>query len=94
MALLELDQAPRWPCCSALLFVQSAPAQAIQYERPVEAAPQEKDIGGGYVTPAVQKPLPRDFWLQVLDVVLLAAAMGDLGLDRPCGGAAGTGWSR
>ncbi len=59
-----------------LTSVRSAPAQAIQYERPVEAAPQEKDIGGGYVTPEVQKPRPRDYWLQVLDVVLLAAAMG------------------
>src|SRR5213075_677376 len=31
---------------------------------------------GGYKTPAVQKPLPREYWMQVLDVVLLAAAMG------------------
>jgi len=51
-------------------------AQSIQYERPVQTAPQENTIGGGYKTPAVQKPLPRDYWLQVLDVVLLAAAMG------------------
>ena len=28
-------------------------------------------IGGGYVTPDVQRPRPRDYWLQVLDVVLL-----------------------
>ena len=53
-----------------------APAQAIQYERPVETAPQQKTIGGGYVTPDVQKPRPRRYWLQVLDVVLLAVAMG------------------
>jgi NosR/NirI family transcriptional regulator, nitrous oxide reductase regulator len=51
-------------------------AQAIQYERPVETAPQEDTIGGGYKTPDVQKPLPRGWWLEVLDVVLLAAAMG------------------
>lgn len=51
-------------------------AQSIPYSRPVETAPQEKTIGGGYHTPAVQKPLPRQYWLQVLDVVLLAAAMG------------------
>jgi NosR/NirI family nitrous oxide reductase transcriptional regulator len=59
-----------------LSSVPSARGQAIQYERPVEAAPQQKDIGAGYVTPEVQKPRPRDYWLQVLDVVLLAAAMG------------------
>lgn len=50
-------------------------AQAIYYERPVETAPQEESIGGGYKTPDVQKPLPRLWWLQVLDVVLLGAAM-------------------
>jgi len=52
------------------------PAQSLQYERPVQVAPQQETIGGGYVTPDVQKPRPRDYWLQVLDVVLLAAAMG------------------
>ena len=43
---LALDAAPR-------------PAQAIQYERPVETAPQEETIGGGYATPQVQRPRPR-----------------------------------
>lgn len=51
-------------------------AQAIQYSRPVETAPQQDAIGGGYKTPAVQKTLPRSYWLQVLDVVMLAAALG------------------
>ncbi len=51
-------------------------AQGVQYERPVETAPQPDAIGGNYQTPAVQKPLPRGWWLDVLDVVLLAAAMG------------------
>jgi len=50
--------------------------QALQYERPVDTAPQEKDIGGGYKTPAVQKPQPRGFALQILDVALLAVALG------------------
>ena len=59
-----------------LLSIRPALAQSIQYERPVQTAPQENTIGGGYKTPAVQKPLPRHYWLQVLDVVLLAAAMG------------------
>jgi NAD-dependent dihydropyrimidine dehydrogenase PreA subunit len=57
-------------------FAVMAVAQTIQYERPVQTAPQESTIGGGYKTPPVQKPLPRQYWLQVLDVVLLAGAMG------------------
>jgi len=59
-----------------LLFAACAAGQAIQYERPVQVAPQEESIGGGYVTPPVQKPKPRSYWLEVLDVGLLAAAMG------------------
>ena len=59
-----------------LSFLPSLAAQAIPYTRPVETAPQAQTIGGGYQTPAVQKPLPRDSWLQMLDVVMLAAAMG------------------
>ncbi|MHC5002173.1 MAG: 4Fe-4S binding protein [Planctomycetota bacterium] len=54
----------------------AAAGQAIPYDRPVDAAPQEEHIGDGYVTPDVQKPLPRDYWLEVLDVVLLAVALG------------------
>lgn len=62
----------------ALLFFCAviALAQSIQYERPVQTAPQEQAIGGGYKTPDVQKPLPREWWLQMLDAGLLAAAMG------------------
>jgi polyferredoxin len=60
----------------SLLFVSLAPAQPLQYQRPVDTAPQEKSIGGGYKTPPVQKPLPRDRWLQVLDVALLGFATG------------------
>ena len=56
--------------------VRIAPAQAIQYQRPVETAPSEKAFGGGSRTPPVQKPRPRDYWLQVTDVVLLGAALG------------------
>ncbi|MCC6587732.1 MAG: 4Fe-4S binding protein [Bryobacterales bacterium] len=61
-----------------LAFVWSgvAAAQAIHYQRQADTAPQEKSIGGGYVTPPVQKPLPRRAWLQILDVALLAAALG------------------
>jgi len=46
------------------------------YKRPVDAAPSPKDIGGGYVTPQVQRPLPRSVWWRTADVVLLGAAMG------------------
>jgi NosR/NirI family transcriptional regulator, nitrous oxide reductase regulator len=59
-----------------LAFARIAPAQAVPYQRPVETAPQPETIGGGYKTPPVQRPLPRDYRLQVLDVALLAAAMG------------------
>lgn len=52
-----------------------ASAQTVQYERPVETAPQEETIGGEYKTPAVQKPLPRGWWLEVLDVILLGIGM-------------------
>jgi NosR/NirI family transcriptional regulator, nitrous oxide reductase regulator len=51
-------------------------AQAIQYERPVQTAPQQDTIGGGYKTPDVQKPLPRNWWLQLVDVTVLAGALG------------------
>jgi polyferredoxin len=60
----------------ALLWPDRALAQSVQYERPVDVAPQQQTIGGGYVTPDVQKPRPRQYWLQLLDVFMLAAAMG------------------
>lgn len=60
----------------AAFLASMAWGQAIQYQRPVDTAPQEKSIGGGYVTPSVQKPLPRRAWLEIGDVVLLALAMG------------------
>ncbi len=52
------------------------PAAFAQYERPVDTAPTEKDIGGGYVTPSVQYHEPRAHWREVFDVALLAVAMG------------------
>lgn len=60
----------------ALFFPAQAGAQSLPYERPVETAPQAETIGGGYRTPAVQKPLPRLWWLELVDVALLGAAMG------------------
>lgn len=51
-------------------------SQALPYSRPVDTAPQAKNIGGGYVVPDVQKPLPKHFAIEIFDVVLLGVAMG------------------
>lgn len=63
----------------ALVLLCAAPAtvsaQHIDYERPVSAAPTEGDIGGGYQTPAGQRPLPRAMWREVTDVGVLAGAL-------------------
>lgn len=48
---------------------------SVDYERPVDAAPSEEVIGEGYTTPAVQRPLPRPALWQMLDVLLLGAAL-------------------
>jgi hypothetical protein len=64
-----LPKIGRAPAAILALFVlalgaaPSAPAQAIPYTRPVETAPQQDAIGGGYRTSAVQRPLPCDYWL-------------------------------
>lgn len=58
---------------ASLSFAQS---YEDQYSRPVEVAPSEEDIGEGYVVPPVQRPLPRSFWLEALDVTLLVIALG------------------
>ena len=60
----------------ATVLVVSADLHSADYQRPVDAAPNAKDIGGGYVTPAVQRPMPRAAWWGVVDAVLLAAALG------------------
>ena len=59
----------------AMLLPLPGLAQSSQYQRPVEVAPQQDAIGGGYLTPGVQRPLPRQYWLQILDVVLLGVAL-------------------
>jgi len=55
-----------------------APAQSYedQYQRPVDVAPTEEDIGEDYKIPPVQRPYPRSFWMETLDVGLLILAMG------------------
>jgi len=57
------------------LSVLPGSAQQIDYTRPVEAAPSDEAIGEGYVTPEVQRPLPRAAIWQAVDAVLLAGAM-------------------
>jgi NAD-dependent dihydropyrimidine dehydrogenase PreA subunit len=59
-----------------ILAATPAAAQQIDYSRPVDVAPTEETIGEGYVTPEVQRPLPRGAFWQVADVVLLAIALG------------------
>ena len=61
---------------SCALLVPTAPAQHIEYQRPVDAAPTVEDIGGGYALPPAQRPLPRAAWLEVLDTGVLIAALG------------------
>lgn len=48
----------------------------VDYSRPVEVAPTEENIGEGYVTPEVQRPLATSKARQLLDLGLLAAALG------------------
>lgn len=60
-------------CVAGLTLVR--PCAAIDYQRPVQAAPAEKDIGGGYATPPVQMPRPRATWWAAIDVAALTAAL-------------------
>lgn len=66
------------PAALLVLALDAAPAlaQHIEYERPVETAPKEETIGGGYATPQVQRPRPRSAARQRADVALLAVALG------------------
>ena len=61
-----------------LLTLGAEPAltQQYQYQRPLDTAPSEKTIGGGYVAPQVQHPRPRAVAWQIADVTLLAVALG------------------
>jgi polyferredoxin len=62
--------------CAFTELLVVRPLAAMDYSRPVNAAPGEKAIGGGYKTPAVQCPRPRAAGWQVADVALLAGALG------------------
>ena len=64
------------PLLSVLACLPATNLRAQQeYQRPVEAAPTAQDIGEAYVTPTVQRPLPRAVWWQVADGVLLGLAL-------------------
>lgn len=63
-------------CVPFIHGVPGAFAQQIQYERPVDAAPTVEDIGGEYVLPPVQRPLPRAAWREIVDVSVLAVTLG------------------
>jgi polyferredoxin len=47
-----------------------------QWVRPVDTIPPDEDIGAGYQTPPVQRPLPRAAWWSAVDTALLVAALG------------------
>ena len=59
-----------------LVLASHAPAQQIDYARPVDAAPTPEDIGEDYVLPIVQRPLPRMNWQETVDLGVLLAALG------------------
>lgn len=48
----------------------------VDYSRPVDVAPTEENIGEGYVTPDVQRPPSTSIARQLLDLGLLAGALG------------------
>jgi polyferredoxin len=63
--------------CLFVFFLLVAPsARAQDFDRPVDVAPTAEDVGPEYQLPFVQHPLPRAQWHEVLDVLLLAAALG------------------
>ena len=59
----------------SLCVTAAARAQELEYERPVDAAPTEEDIGEGYKAPDVQRPLPRAPWWGAVDVAVLVVVL-------------------
>ncbi len=47
-----------------------------QYVRETDVVPTDEDIGEGYKTPQVQRPLPRATWWDAVDAVVLAVSLG------------------
>ncbi|MFO0787867.1 MAG: 4Fe-4S binding protein [Pirellulales bacterium] len=53
----------------------STASAAVDYSRPVNAAPKPEDISGAYEVPPVQRVAPRSEWMYGVDVVLLAGGL-------------------
>jgi polyferredoxin len=58
------------------LALTTGPLLGQEYSRPVDVAPTEEAIGDEYVTPEVQRPLPRSVAWQLFDLGLLILALG------------------
>ncbi len=63
---------------AVLVLASTGAAQqpSWEYQREVVAVPPDHEIGGGYVTPEVQRPLPRAAWWSTIDLLVLATALG------------------
>ncbi len=59
-----------------LMLIASPDKVLAQYVRPVDIAPTDEDIGAGYKTPPVQRPLPRAAWWDIVDTGVLVVALG------------------
>lgn len=60
----------------ACLFGVLPVGAQVDYSRPVDVAPNEEAIGEGYVVPEVQRPVATSIGRQLLDLGLLAGALG------------------
>ncbi len=56
-------------------FAVSPTASYAQYQREVDVVPSPEDIGGGYETPPVQRPLPRADWWNAVDAAALMVGL-------------------
>jgi len=69
-----------WPwlvavLCAPFFVATPSPAEPIHYQRPVDVVPTPEDIGEGYETPAVQRPLPRAAWWDLVDSAVFVVAL-------------------
>lgn len=61
---------------AVLLMLTASPDNVLaQYQRQVDTVPTDEDIGGGYQTPPVQRPLPRAAWWNTVDTGLLVVGL-------------------
>lgn len=64
-----------WLAVAVLWVISAQDAVAMDYQRPVNAAPKPDDIGGNYVVPGVQRPVSRPAWWGAVDVAVLTGAL-------------------